>query len=575
MPVIRQLPLSLQNRIAAGEVIERPAAVVKELVENAIDAGARMINIEVAGSGAEFIRVSDDGTGMQREDLELCISRHATSKLKTDDLLDIHTLGFRGEALPSIGAVAQLSITTKHNEEPHGWSLTVINSEIGATKPAARERGTTVEVRELFHAFPARLKFLKSERAERAAISEVMERLALANPQTSFSWRFDNNMPRVIHGVDEECPSHTRLETVFGATLVRDAFDIQAQSGYFVVRGVAGRPSQHHPTGRMQFIFVNGRPVRDRLLYGAMRAAYGDTLRRDRFPFAVIFIDVPVHEVDVNVHPAKTEIRFRDNAGLRSLLVRAVRDGLYNAGITPVSNRIDEFISPPSMAFTPAGFSENAQARFEHDMAPTMRSEVLSQEQLHYPLGAARAQLHATYILSETRDGMILVDQHAAHERIVYERLKRGSGDKNLARQILLVPEIINLSAAQSEALLSETQELARWGFIIENFGPDTIIVREVPAMFGEGNMQKLFRDLADEILTLDHSTKAQDRLWSIASRIACHGSVRAGRVLKMEEMNALLREMEATPLAATCNHGRPTYIHLAKSDLERLFNRR
>jgi DNA mismatch repair protein MutL len=572
MTAIRQLPPVLQNRIAAGEVIERPAAVVKELVENALDAGAAQIEVVVAGSGVELIRVTDNGAGMRYDDLTLSVERHATSKLPGDDLLDIHTFGFRGEALPSIGAVAHLTITTRHKSEPHGWSISVENGVKNDPKPAALDRGTMVEVRELFHSTPARLKFMKTERAELAAITDALEKIAIANPQAHFRWCFNARPPRNFPITKTE----TRMKEILGASLVEGALIINAESEGLRLHGAIGRPSQYQPTTRMQFLFVNGRPVRDRLLIGALRAAYGDTLRRDRFPFAVLFITVPVQDVDVNVHPAKAEVRFRDAGSMRSLLVRSVREALTNAGFTPVASRLPDYFetAPPVPDFQRQGFGETAQAAFEA-FAPAARDQQMSQIDATYPLGAARAQLHATYILSETMGGMILIDQHAAHERIVYEKLKRAYDVKDIARQILLVPDVVNVSPAQGEALLSRAGDLERWGFVVEGFGHDAVIVREVPSMLGISDTAHLLRALADEILSFDDSTKAQDRLWAVASSIACHGSVRAGRILKLDEMNALLREMEATPMSATCNHGRPTYIHLAKDDLERLFSRR
>ncbi len=576
MTTIRQLPLALQNRIAAGEVIERPAAAVKELVENAIDAGAHNISIEIVGSGAQMIRIQDDGIGMTPSDLQMAVARHATSKIKGDDLLDIHTFGFRGEALPSIGAVAHLSIISRHASEPHAWHLSVDNSAQSALRPAARDKGTLVELRDLFHAFPARLKFLKSERAERAAIIEVLERLALAQPAVSLSWSFDAKAPRKVAATTEPSPSRARLSALLGEALIAQALEVEGLGEALSLSGLIGHPSQHHPTTRMQFVFVNGRPVRDRLLMGALRAAYGDTLRRDRFPFAALFIDVDVQDIDVNVHPAKTEIRFRDAAAMRSLLVGSVRAALERSGITPLSHRLNDYMD--SQSGTPLqsqGFAEAQQSAFMQDMPPLARMSEENITALHHPLGAARAQLHATYILSQTEDGLILVDQHAAHERIVYEKLKTALQGQGLPRQILLVPDLPQLSAAQCEALLGEAGELQKWGFAIESFGPDQILVREVPSMAGDAETTQLLSAIADEILTFGSSTKAEDRLWAIASTIACHGSVRAGRILRQEEMNALLREMETTPLSGTCNHGRPTYVHLSRHDLERLFSRR
>ena len=574
MTTIRQLPLALQNRIAAGEVIERPAAAVKELVENAIDAGARNIIVEIAGSGAQMIRIQDDGSGMTATDLQMAVARHATSKIKGDDLLDIHTFGFRGEALPSIGAVAHLTIVSRHASEPHAWALSIINSAQSDIRPAARDKGTLVELRDLFHAFPARLKFLKSERAERAAIIEVLERLALAQPQVSLSWSFDAKTPRKLSAVSEPSPSRARLSDLLGDALIAQALEVEGAVAGLRLCGLIGHPSQHHPTTRMQFVFVNGRPVRDRLLMGALRAAYGDTLRRDRFPFVALFIDVEVQDIDVNVHPAKTEIRFRDASAMRSLLIGSVRAALQRSGVTPLSHRLNEYAAP-SPTKSSHGFGEEQQSGFMHDMPPAARMGEQNNAALLHPLGAARAQLHATYILSQTQDGLILVDQHAAHERIVYEKLKTALQGQGLPRQILLVPDLPQLSAAQCEALLGEADELQKWGFAIEGFGPDQILVREVPSMAGDAETTQLLSAIADEILTFGSSTKAEDRLWAIASSIACHGSVRAGRILRQEEMNALLREMETTPLSGTCNHGRPTYVHLSRHDLERLFSRR
>jgi DNA mismatch repair protein MutL len=602
MPV-RQLPETLQNRIAAGEVVERPASVVKELVENAIDAGARRIVIEAEAGGVDLIRITDDGGGMTRDDLALSVERHATSKLPTDDLTDIRTLGFRGEALPSIGAVARLTLTTRHASEPHAWELSVVGGRKGEVRPAALSQGTRVEVADLFFATPARLKFLKSERTEAAAIAEVVERLALAAPHVHLTLRLGDRAPRVFPGGEGEIGCKARLAAVLGTDAVSDGLVVRAEREGLALEGLVGRPAANRATARDQFLVVNGRPVRDRLMLGALRAAYGDLLPRDRHPVAALFVRVDPAEVDVNVHPAKIEVRFRDAAHIRALMISAVRAALAadsagaadTAGLAARASNLASAAggnrpaaigrgggvppSPPPQRR--AGFAEAAQTAFDAfapsaPVAPLgMPREAGSAAADDFPLGAARAQLHATYIVAETADGLVIVDQHAAHERLVYERLKRGVEDTGVARQILLIPEIVYLSPSDAEALLAEADSLARWGLLVEGFGPGAVVVREAPAMLGDTDLKRLVKDLAEEIAHWERAKGLEDRLWAIASRMACHGSVRAGRVLKPAEMNALLREMEATPNASTCNHGRPTYVKLGLAEVEKLFGRR
>ncbi|OQW83718.1 MAG: DNA mismatch repair protein MutL [Proteobacteria bacterium ST_bin15] len=586
MPV-RQLPETLQSRIAAGEVVERPASVVKELVENAIDAGARAIEIDVRDGGRTLIAVSDDGAGMNRDDLVLCVDRHATSKLPDDDLVDIRTLGFRGEALPSIGSVARLSITTRTADAPHALALDVTGGRKGDPYPAARGQGTTIEVRDLFFATPARLKFLRSERAESAAITDVVERLALAAPSVRFTLRLGERAARRIATADGDQALPARLAAILGADTLGDCLTVSAGKEGLLLTGFIGRPAANRATARDQFLFVNGRPVRDRLLLGVLRAAYGDALPRDRHAIAVLFLAIDPRDVDVNVHPAKAEVRFRDPAHVRALLVSALRQTLHAAmpAMTAgLAASLDSYVTRPSgypsfagaRTGSSAGFAEAAQAAFA-GFAPVAAPAPLEDVPLPaFPLGAARAQLHLAYILAETSDGMVLVDQHAAHERLVYEAMKeRLSRADALARQILLVPEIVHMPERLAEALLQASDELARLGLVIEGFGDGAIIVRETPSLLGDTDITGLIRDLAEELSDWEEARGLEARLWAIASRMACHGSVRAGRRLRIEEMNALLRQMEETPNASTCNHGRPTYVKLGKGDIERLFARR
>lgn len=584
MPV-RQLPETVQSRIAAGEVIERPASVVKELVENAIDAGARSIDIEVRGGGRDLILVSDDGSGMSREDVILCVDRHATSKLPDDDLIDIRTLGFRGEALPSIGSVAKLTIITRDSPSSHAWALDVVGGAKGAPRPAARGQGTTIEVRDLFFATPARLKFLRSERAEASAITEIIERLALSAPNVRFTLRLGERAPRLFPASAEDNALAARLGLILGAQTLADCLPVQACKEGMALYGFISRPAANQATARAQYLFVNGRPVRDRLLLGVLRAAYGDTLPRDRHAVAALFLSLSPQDVDVNVHPAKAEVRFREAAHVRALLISALRHALGEAAPTStagLSAQALAFAAPPRPSYShrplgvTSGFAEAAQSAFVGFQPSSAPQPVVADEISDFPLGAARAQLHLSYILAETADGMVLVDQHAAHERIVYEGLKaRLAAPNAIARQILLVPEIIYLPQSASEAILAASDTLGQFGLQIEGFGPGAVIVREMPAILGDCDIAGLIKDLAAELGDWEEKNGLEARHWAIASRMACHGSVRAGRRLKVEEMNALLRQMEATPHASTCNHGRPTYVKLDRSDLERLFSRR
>jgi DNA mismatch repair protein MutL len=603
MPV-RQLSEAIVNRIAAGEVVERPASVVKELVENALDAGARRIDVLTDGGGRRLIRVTDDGEGMPRADLALSVDRHATSKLAGDDLLAIRTLGFRGEALPSIGAVARLIITTRHASEPHAWTLEVDAGKKSQAKPAALGLGTSVEVRDLFYATPARLKFLKTDRSEAEAVREVVRRLAMSRPDVAFTLAGEERAP-VTWGAAPSGDRLARLGDVLGADFRANAIAIDAEREGVRLQGFAGLPTLSRANTLGQYLFVNGRPVRDKLLVGAVRAAYADYLPRDRHPLLALFVTLDAREVDVNVHPAKTEVRFRDGGLVRGLIVRALKESLAREGnraattggsatiaafrplATPRRGGYDWRRSPSRpdpRAFVPIrggaalGFAEAAQAAFEvGEPAADARIESFepAAELIERPLGAARAQVHATYIVSQTRDGLIIVDQHAAHERIVYERMKAAIEKAGVARQILLIPEIVELDEADAARLGQRAPELARFGLSIEPFGPGAVAVRETPAMLGDIDVQGLLRDLAEHMAEWDDSLPLERRLLHVSATMACHGSVRAGRRLKPEEMNALLREMEAVPNSGQCNHGRPTYVELKLTDIEKLFGRR
>jgi DNA mismatch repair protein MutL len=601
---IRQLAEAVVNRIAAGEVVERPASVVKELVENALDAGASRIDVFTDGGGRRVIRVDDDGEGMTRADLTLAVERHATSKLTDDDLVLIRTLGFRGEALPSIGAVARLAITTRHAGEPHAWTVEVDAGVKSVCKPAALGAGTRVEVRDLFYATPARLKFLKLDRTEAEAVREVVRRLAMSRPDVAFTLSGEERAPvSFAAALPGAAGRLARLGDILGAEFRANAVEIAAERDGISIAGFAALPTLTRANALGQYLFVNGRPVRDKLLIGAVRGAYADYLPRDRHPIVALFVTLDSHEVDVNVHPAKAEVRFR-NAGLvRALIVQALKTALAREGMRAATTGGSATIA----AFRPAphpyaasasaagwrrvyaplragGFAEAAQSAFDvggpmADLraAPGAEADrvVPAAEWLDHPLGAARAQVHETYIVAQTRDGLVIVDQHAAHERIVYERLKAAIDKAGVARQILLIPEIVELDEADVARLAGRAAELARYGLVLEAFGPGAVALRETPSLLGEIDGAGLVRDLAEHISEWDETLPLERRLLQVASSMACHGSVRAGRRLKPEEMNALLREMETTPNSGQCNHGRPTYVELKLGDIERLFGRR
>jgi DNA mismatch repair protein MutL len=595
-PVIRQLDEAAINRIAAGEVVERPASAVKELVENALDAGAARIQVDIADGGKTLIRVTDDGCGMTPEDLPLALARHATSKIDGSDLLDIRSFGFRGEALPSLGSVGRLTITSRADGEAAA-QITCEGSRLSPVRPAALTRGTVVELRDLFFATPARLKFLRSDRAELQAVTEVIRRLAMAEPQVGFTLRdVTGGEARTLFRADPASGDlfdalHSRLASVIGRDFTDNALRIDAEREGLRLRGYAALPTYSRGSSAQQYLFVNGRPVLDRMLYGALRAAYFDVLSRDRHPAAVLNLIADPQRVDVNVHPAKAEVRFREPDAARSLIITALKSALTGAGhrasstvgaatlqaFRPVYQMDRPSQASLSRAFafqapSPMGFAEAPQA------PPPAREEwaqpIDEQSQTH-PLGAARAQLHENYIVAQTATGIVIVDQHAAHERLVYERLKRQMAETGIRAQALLIPEIVELSPTDAARLLDAAPALARIGLTIEPFGGTAIAIRETPAILGPVDGEALLRDVLDELVDQGDSQLVRAKIDAILSRMACHGSVRSGRQMRPEEMNALLREMEATPLSGQCNHGRPTYVELSLHDIERLFGRR
>lgn len=621
---IRLLSSTTVNRIAAGEVIERPASVVKELVENAIDAGATRIDVVMHQGGKNLIRVTDNGSGMTRDELELAVERHATSKLKDEDLFDINYLGFRGEALPSIGAISRFTITSKHADEENAWSLFLEGGIKHDIIPASLSTGTKIEVCDLFYATPARLKFLKADRTELQHAQDMLQRLAMANPHISFSLASEQ---RTLMQAEADMltpkgeASLPRIAQTLGKEFEANALLIHAERDGAVLRGYAGVPTFNRGNAAHQYLFVNGRAVRDKLLLGVVRVAYQDFLARDRHPIVVLFLEMDSHEVDVNVHPAKAEVRFRDAQMIRGLILGALKNALADAG-----HRASTTVATQALgAFKPGPGTSNVTAfprpSFQHvareyaplfpgDLAPDTRHHHAQEdgetfqpanqftaptniseqdfaapqqsfettpapEPQDYPLGVARCQIHETYIVSQTKDGMILVDQHAAHERLVYEKMKAGVLSKQLASQRLLLPEVVELSESELDILLTHRDTLAELGLVFEPFGNKAVVVNETPAVLGEMDVKGLIRDLADDLSDSGSSLSLNEMLEHVYGTMACHGSIRAGRRLNPHEMNALLREMEATPHSGQCNHGRPTYVELDLADIEKLFGRR
>ena len=595
-PVIRQLNETAINQIAAGEVVERPASAIKELVENAIDAGATRIDVEYADGGKSLIQVTDNGCGIAADDLPLAMSRHATSKIDGSDLLNIQSFGFRGEALPSLGAVGKLTLTSRTSEAT-GAELQVNGGKLSPVRPAAMQLGTRATLRDLFYATPARLKFLRSDRAEAQAIADVVKRLAMAEPAISFSLR-DVGSDRMVFQVQAEqgdmfSALGGRLGQLMGHDFVKNAIVVDAEREGITLTGFAALPTYSRGAAVAQFIFVNGRPVRDKLLLGALRGAYSDFLSRDRHPVVALFVECDQTSVDVNVHPAKSEVRFREPAMVRGLIVSGLRHALADAG-----HRASTTVSDAALgAFTvqpqghlqgeprayqmdrprnAPGYSGLAETEAMFDVHPSARIEGVPQlEAQHRPLGAARAQLHENYILSQTAEGLVIVDAHAAHERLVYENLKVQMSESGVRAQALLIPEVISLSDGDMALLMEQSETLTQLGLNIEPFGQGAVAVQSVPAILGHVDVNRLVLDIVDELSDGGASQSLQSRLDAILSRVACHGSVRTGRRMQADEMNALLREMEATPHSGQCNHGRPTYVSLAMSDIEKLFGRK
>ena len=590
-PVIRQLNETAINQIAAGEVVERPASAIKELVENAIDAGATRIDVDYADGGKRLIQVTDNGCGIAAEDLALAMSRHATSKIDGSDLLNIQSFGFRGEALPSLGAVGKLTLTSR-TQAGSGAELQVMGGKMSPPRPAAMQPGTRTTLRDLFYATPARLKFLRSDRAEAQAIADVVKRLAMAEPAIAFSLR-DTGTDRMVFQVQAEqgdmfSALRGRLGQIMGRDFVDNAIPVDAEREGVSLTGFAGLPTYSRGAAVAQYLFVNGRPVRDKLLLGALRGAYADFLSRDRHPAVALFVECDATLVDVNVHPAKSEVRFREPAMVRGLIVSGLRHALAEAG-----HRASTTVSSAALgAFTPEtpsqpriyqmdrprnapGYSGLAETATMFDPQPSARMEEAPQlEAQHRPLGAARAQLHENYILSQTEDGLVIVDAHAAHERLVYEKLKAQMAETGVRAQALLIPEVISLSDGDIALLMEQNETLTQMGLSIEPFGQGAVAVQSVPALLGHVDVQRLVLDIVDELSDGGTQQSLQAQLDAILSRVACHGSVRTGRRMQAEEMNALLREMEATPHSGQCNHGRPTYVSLAMTDIEKLFGR-
>lgn len=606
--IIAKLDEATANRIAAGEVVERPAAVVKELVENALDAGATQIDVVVEEAGAALIMVDDDGKGMVKGDLGLCVERHATSKIRSgagyDALLGIKSLGFRGEALPSIGAVAKLAITSRHSDEPHAWKLEVAAGRPQQAQPASRSRGTRVEVRDLFYAVPARRKFLKGPRSENSAILDIMRRFAMAEPNIGFALQIDGRKALQLPAEPQGPDGHrNRMGRIMGREFVENACAIDVARDGMRLEGFASLPTYDRGTSQNQYLFVNGRQVRDRQLSGMLRGAYSDLIAKDRHPAVVLFLDVAPDQLDVNVHPAKTEVRFAEAQQVRGLIVGGIRHALLEEGSrasSTVASAALHAMQPhgqrpyasmplrPSQGMRQAAMAWQAPAPNDFDLQHgheplgySVPGAVADGELApddggpQLPLGLARAQLHETYILAQTKDGIVLVDQHAAHERLVLMELQEALAGRSMPSQNLLVPEIISMPQDRVLSLLSHDEELQSMGLYVESFGDDAVAVRAVPAQLVRGNIAQLVQDLAEECEELGHAASLKERLELVAATMACHGSVRSGRRLNGEEMNSLLRQMEATPFSGQCNHGRPTYVELKLADIEKLFGRR
>lgn len=604
---IRQLPEHLVNQIAAGEVIERPAAAVKELVENAIDAKASRVDIDLRDGGKSLIRIRDNGIGMGSNDLAAALDRHATSKLPNDDLVNIVHLGFRGEALPSIGSVSRLSITSRARGGDEGWTIAAEGGKKTAPSPAAHPEGTTVEVKDLFYSTPARLKFMKTDKAEYAAVKDTISRIAMAHPHIAFYLTHNgvNALSLPQEQGDLLDTRKGRLAAILGKDFGTNSVPVQAKREEITITGFAGLPSFDKGTAQYQFLFVNGRPVKDKLMIGCVRAAYSDLLTRERHPVVALFVDVPAADVDVNVHPAKAEVRFRDSGMVRGAIISALKHALLEGGQITSSTIMHQALGSftpqryaPALPFSHGHHYKTGNGAYNNfaertvqayapmpqgmmDMMPSARAEMIAPEQdiaapLQYPLGAARAQIHENYIIAQSEDGLVIIDQHAAHERLVYERFKGQMAAGGVESQGLLVPEIIDMSDVRAQGLIDKAGSFQKLGLEIEAFGSGSIAVRSVPSLLGgRGDIRQLIEDIADELEENEDSLLLEEKLNAILSTMACHGSVRSGRRLNAEEMNSLLRQMEETENSGHCNHGRPTYIKLSLKDIEKLFHRR
>ena len=597
---IQRLPSNLINQIAAGEVIERPASIVKELVENSLDSGATQISVILREGGKSYVSVTDNGCGMDEEDLRLCIERHATSKLPTKDLFNISTLGFRGEALPSIGAISRLTLTSLSKNSQQGWSLSVEGGQIKNCAPSPAYPGTKTEVRDLFFAVPARLKFLKTDRTETQHVIDVMQRLSLAYPDRSFS--LTSEQKEIFSYTAQEKTeegSLARIDQVMGHKFKENALPVKANRDDYALRGFISLPTLNRTNAQLQFLFVNGRPVKDKLLSGAIRASYQDFLSYDRHPLLCLYLTVPPRYVDVNVHPAKVEVRFQDTQFVRSFLVSSLKQalsGMQHRSSTGIAQEalnafqtksISHQLSLKQQAPTssPSVFYPSKKSfsmPHTHSHLGETSSEPLSmnqvdtflEEEKDFPLGAACAQIHENYIISQTKEGLVIVDQHAAHERLVYERLKHAVSQNQVKRQVLLIPEVIDLPKKEFQSLIENKDAIAQFGIILESFGETSVLVRETPSILGKTDIVPLIKDMAEGLESGERTLKIEKKINEICSSIACHGSVRSGRRLSLSEMNDLLRQMEQTPYSGQCNHGRPTQVELKLTDIEKLFGR-
>lgn len=610
---IRVLPSNLINQIAAGEVIERPASVLKELVENAIDAGAHKIEVTLTGGGKNVLTVTDDGCGMSAEELNLAVERHATSKLPDDDLFHINFLGFRGEALPSIGSVARLTISSRQQGSGEGAKISVEGGVKTPVEPAAISSGTRIEVRDLFYTTPARLKFLKADSSEAAQCVDMLQHIALANPQIAFYLYSDGKKKLALNACDGDLPQERRqrIADVLGLEFKQNSVPITAQNEFCDISGFVSVPTYHKANSLSEFLFVNNRPVRDKLILGAIKGAYQDMMMSGRYPVCAIFIKVNSRYVDVNVHPTKAEVRFYDNGAVRGLLVGAIRNALGAGGRhSAETGNLEELLTKQIIAETEHLQNLHRQTTnfAVHDytppssvqMPPSGRKSAHGTPALNFPelasqysvrvadepseqtleqvgeLGLAKAQFHNTYIISQTEDSIIIIDQHAAHERITMERLKKSlASHERVPSQLLLIPEVVELSLLERENILEYTSAFAELGLLIEPFGSQAVLVRETPALLGDTDIKKLIKDLAAQISEWGNAYALTDKLHHICATIACHGSVRAGRSLNIEEMNRLLRDMEQTEHSGQCNHGRPTYVRIKIEDIEKLFERK